>query len=52
MMKKVLTIILAFMLSFQLNVRADEGMWLLSLIKQVNMDEMTEMGLELTADLI
>ena len=52
MMKKVLTIILAFMLSFQLNVRADEGMWLLSLIKQVNMDEMTEMGLELTADQI
>jgi len=51
-MKKVLTIVLAFLLSFQLNVRADEGMWLLSLIRQVNMDEMKEMGLELTAEQI
>ncbi len=51
-MKKVLTITLAFLLSFQLNVRADEGMWLLSLLNQVNMDEMKEMGLELTAEQI
>ncbi len=51
-MKKVLTITLAFLLSFQVNVRADEGMWLLSLLNQVNMDEMKEMGLELTAEQI
>ncbi len=51
-MKRVLTICLAFLLSFQLQVRADEGMWLLSLIQQVNMNVMTEMGLELTAEQI
>lgn len=39
-------------MAFQLQVRADEGMWLLSLLKQVNMDEMKEMGLELTAEQI
>ncbi len=38
--------------AFQLKVQADEGMWLLSLVRQVNMDEMTEMGLELTAEQI
>ena len=51
-MKRVLIICMAFLLSFQLKVRADEGMWLLSLLKQVNMDEMVEMGLELTAEQI
>ncbi|MDF1570881.1 MAG: S46 family peptidase [Bacteroidales bacterium] len=51
-MKRVLKIVLVFLLSFQLNVRADEGMWLLSLIKQLNMDEMKEMGLKLTAEQI
>lgn len=51
-MKKVLTICIGFLLFLQLQVRADEGMWLLSLLQQVNMDEMTEMGLELTADQI
>ena len=35
-----------------MRVHADEGMWLLSLIGQVNMDEMTEMGLQLTAEQI
>jgi hypothetical protein len=51
-MKKVLTVFLVFLLAFQLKVRADEGMWLLSLLQQVNMDEMREMGLELTAEQI
>ena len=51
-MKKVLTIVFAFLLSLQVQVRADEGMWLLSLIQKVNMDEMTKMGLELTAEQI
>ena len=51
-MKKLLTVFLAFLFSFQLNLRADEGMWLLSLIQKVNMDEMKEMGLELTAEQI
>jgi hypothetical protein len=51
-MKKVLTVFLVFLIAFQLKVRADEGMWLLSLLQQVNMDEMKEMGLELTAEQI
>ncbi|MDA3824042.1 MAG: S46 family peptidase [Bacteroidales bacterium] len=51
-MKKVLTICVAFLLAFQLQIRADEGMWLLSLLQQVNIEEMTEMGLELTAEQI
>jgi len=51
-MKRVLTICLTLLLVFQVKVHADEGMWLLSLIQKVNMDEMTEMGLELTADQI
>ncbi|HDS07040.1 MAG TPA: S46 family peptidase [Bacteroides sp.] len=37
---------------FHLQLHADEGMWLLSLIREVNMDEMTEMGLQLTAEQI
>ncbi len=51
-MKKVLTVFLVFLLAFQLKVRADEGMWLLSLLEQVGMDKMKEMGLELTAEQI
>jgi len=31
---------------------ADEGMWLLSLVEQLNMDEMRQMGLELNAEQI
>ena len=44
--------ILAMVVLFQIRVHADEGMWLLNLIEQVNMDEMTAMGLELTAEQI
>ena len=36
----------------QVSVRADEGMWLMNLIEQVNMDEMTALGIEMTADQI
>ena len=51
-MRKVILLVIAFVFAFQVKVRADEGMWLLSLIEQVNMDEMTEMGLQLTAEQI
>ena len=37
---------------FQARVLADEGMWLLSLVEQMNMDEMGDLGLELTAEQI
>src|SRR6056297_827779 len=49
---RLMTFFLVFLLAFQLKVRADEGMWLLSLLEQVNMEQMKEMGLELTADQI
>lgn len=51
-MKKILVAALMVLAVFQVRVHADEGMWLLSLIEQVNMDEMSAMGLELTADQI
>jgi hypothetical protein len=51
-MKKGISTILALLTLFQIRVRADEGMWLLNLIQQVNMEEMTAMGLELTAEQI
>ncbi|MFC2129586.1 S46 family peptidase, partial [Bacteroidota bacterium] len=51
-MKKLITVSLALILSMQINVRADEGMWLLSLLKSVNEKEMKAMGLELTAEQI
>jgi hypothetical protein len=40
---------LCFLLSFS-NVKADEGMWLLSLLKKQNVAEMQQMGLKLTGD--
>ena len=51
-MKKIVLLATALVFAFQVRVHADEGMWLLSLIAQVNMDEMTEMGLQLTAEQI
>jgi len=51
-MKKIFLLATVLVFSAQIRVHADEGMWLLSLIAQVNMDEMTEMGLQLTADQI
>ena len=51
-MKKFTTVFLALILLMQINVRADEGMWLLSLLQSVNEKEMKAMGLELTADQI
>ena len=51
-MRKLFLLVTGLVFAFQLKVHADEGMWLLSLIGQVNMDEMTEMGLQLTAEQI
>ncbi|MCK4747094.1 MAG: S46 family peptidase, partial [Bacteroidales bacterium] len=51
-MKKLFLLVTGLVFAFQMRVHADEGMWLLSLIGQVNMDEMTEMGLQLTAEQI
>lgn len=51
-MRKLFLLVTGLVFAFQIRVHADEGMWLLSLIRQVNMDEMTEMGLQLTAEQI
>ena len=51
-MRKLVLLVIGLVFAFQMRVHADEGMWLLSLIGQVNMDEMTEMGLQLTAEQI
>lgn len=47
-MKKTLLLVLAITLSTSLS-RADEGMWLLPLLKQQKFDEMKRMGLKLDA---
>ncbi len=49
-MKKVVILLLTFLLSFSSLLRADEGMWLLPLIQQLNIEKMQEMGLELSAE--
>lgn len=51
-MKKIFLLATALVFAIQPRVHADEGMWLLSLIAQVNMDEMTALGLQLTAEQI
>jgi hypothetical protein len=51
-MRKLFLLVTGLVFVFQMRVHADEGLWLLSLIGQVNMDEMTEMGLQLTAEQI
>ena len=51
-MKKFVIALFVVLSLFQAKVRADEGMWLLSLLEKMNMDEMTEMGLELSSDQI
>jgi hypothetical protein len=50
-MKKVLSLVLATVFTFgALTVKADEGMWILSLLKKQNIEKMQEMGLKLTAE--
>jgi Peptidase S46 len=51
-MKRVVVLALSFLFTFQLALRADEGMWLPILLEQLNIAEMQEMGCELTADQI
>ena len=51
-MRKIIIALFAVLTMFQAKVQADEGMWLLSLLETMNMETMTEMGLELSADQI
>ena len=49
-MKKLFLILFSAVFFFSSSLRADEGMWLLPLLKQFNIEKMQEMGLELTAE--
>ncbi|MEE4115828.1 MAG: S46 family peptidase [Marinilabiliaceae bacterium] len=49
-MKRLLTILFAAIIGFNVHIKADEGMWLLTMLDQLNMGTMTEMGLKLSAD--
>ncbi len=47
-MRYITLAFVAILILFPSKATADEGMWLLNLVEQVNMDEMSEMGLQLT----
>ena len=47
-MKRSITLLLAAL--FVIGLRADEGMWLLNKLKQVNEAQMQKLGFKLTAE--
>ncbi|WP_088655981.1 S46 family peptidase [Geofilum rhodophaeum] len=49
-MKKLLSLSLLLLLINLSKAKADEGMWLLPLLQQLNIETMNEMGLELSAE--
>ncbi|HCC71195.1 MAG TPA: serine protease [Bacteroidales bacterium] len=49
-MKRLISVFIALIVSLNMSLRADEGMWLLPLLEQLNMGKMTELGLELSAE--
>ncbi|KOH47020.1 S46 family peptidase [Sunxiuqinia dokdonensis] len=49
-MKRIFVVIVGLSLLFQGSATADEGMWLPSLVHKLNIGEMQEMGMELSAD--
>ncbi len=49
-MKRIIIVLLSLQVIFTLRLQADEGMWLLPLIKQLNIEKMQSMGLELSAE--
>jgi len=49
-MKRIFIVVVGLSLLFQSSATADEGMWLPSLIHKLNIGEMQEMGMELSAD--
>ena len=49
-MKKLILSILIILLSFNLIVRADEGMWIPMLVSRLNYEDMQKRGLKLTAE--
>jgi len=49
-MKKLFSLLISLILTLNLSVKADEGMWMLPLLKKLNMGSMTELGLKLSAE--
>ncbi len=49
-MKKFFLPFLVFLLSFNLSLRADEGMWIPMLVERLNYEDMQKLGLKLTAE--
>ena len=49
-MRRLLTLALAFFIGFGTYVKADEGMWLPMLVKQLNYAQMQKMGLQLSPE--
>ncbi len=49
-MKKITVLLTGLLLTLSISVRADEGMWILSILDRMNMERMHEMGLELSKE--
>lgn len=49
-MKKMTAVLVALLIGFAGSLKADEGMWLLPLIKKLNIEKMQEKGLQLSAE--
>jgi hypothetical protein len=49
-MKRFLSLLIVLLIQLPLLTFADEGMWLLPLIQQLNIQKLNQMGLQLTAD--
>ena len=49
-MKKLFLSILILLLSFNITLRADEGMWIPMLVERLNYEDMQKLGLKLTAE--
>lgn len=50
MIKKITFTIAGMLMLFSSSIKADEGMWLLPLLQQLNIGKMQEMGLQLSAE--
>src|SRR6056297_1389413 len=50
MTKKITSVLIGFLLTFSFSLKADEGMWLLTMLNKMNMDRMHEMGLKLSKE--
>ncbi|MCU0462262.1 MAG: S46 family peptidase [Bacteroidales bacterium] len=49
-MRKILSVLFILIISAGFRARADEGMWLLPLIEELNIGKMTELGLKLSVE--